>query len=71
MAGKSSMKPNSLDGSLEVGKRTWREGVKLQFKRLEKKKKKKYEYKRDLLSQSKWIQNVIAEWIQMLSQELF
>ena len=59
MAGKSSMSANSFNGSLEVGKRTWREGVKLWFKRFikkKKKKKKKNEYKRDLLSQSKWIQ---------------
>ena len=42
MAGKSSMSANSFNGSLEVGKRTWREGVKLWFKRLETKKKKKW-----------------------------
>ena len=41
MAGKSSMSANSFNGSLEVGKRTWREGVKLWFKRFIKKKKKK------------------------------
>ena len=29
------MSANSLDGYLEVGKGTWREGVKLRFERLE------------------------------------
>ena len=38
VAGKSSVSDNSIDGSLEAGKRTWREGVKLQSKRLEEKK---------------------------------
>ena len=38
VAGKSSVSDNSIDGSLEVGKWTWREGVKLQSKRLEEKK---------------------------------
>ena len=38
MVGKSSMSDNLIDGSLEVGKWTWREGVKLQSKRLEEKK---------------------------------
>ena len=34
----ASLSANSIDGSLEVGKWTWREGVKLQSKRLEEKK---------------------------------
>ena len=38
VAGKSSVSDNSIGGSLEVGKWTWREGVKLQSKRLEEKK---------------------------------
>ena len=38
VARKSSMSANSLDGSLEVGKGTWREGDKLRFERLEIKK---------------------------------
>ena len=51
MAGKSSMSANSLDGSLEVGKRNWREGVKLWFKRLEtKKKKNEWIQKRSLIT---------------------
>ena len=38
VVGKSFVSANSIDGSLEWGKWTWREGVKLRSKRLEKKK---------------------------------
>ena len=59
MVGKSSMSDNLIDGSLEVGKWTWREGVKLQSKRLEEKKMlwintKEISY--SYISQIKWIQ---------------
>ena len=60
MAGKSSVSDNSVDESLEVGKWTWREGVKLQSKRLEEKKCyesiQKIEISYSYISQIKWIQ---------------
>ena len=37
VVGKSFVSANSIDGSWEVGKWTWREGVKFRSKRLEKK----------------------------------
>ena len=49
MEGKFSASDNSIDGSLEVGKWTWREGVKLQSKRLEEKKCYESIWKRSLI----------------------